>query len=209
MRSKRILTSALFGLILVGYGCAPNGGGIKGHVDQSKTRKPFVPYTAAHNPTKDADRGDPDPDLQDEFRPAAWVLIDGMEGSFTEVDGHPQVQWIVEGPVSSTPTFRIEAFEPVMGSPTMFKCAIRTIEAADGSTVTYGIASDEGAFKVGRDYSLLAPGKGFVIRAPTGDILDRIEPLAPGRYLIAASVENPESDKTALAVTYFTVGEAE
>ena len=35
MRSERILTSFLFGLILVGYGCAPNDGGIKGHVDQS------------------------------------------------------------------------------------------------------------------------------------------------------------------------------
>lgn len=209
MRSKKILASALFGLILVGYGCTPNDGGIKGHVDQRKGKKPRVPYTTAHNPTKDADRGDPDPDLQDEFRPAAWVLIDGMEGSFTEVNGHPQVQWIVEGPVSSTPTFRVEAFEPVLGTPTMFKCAVRTIEAADGSNVTYGIASDEDAFRVGWDYSLLAPGKGFVIREPTGDIVDRIKPLAPGRYLIAASVQNPESNKTALAVTYFTVGEAE
>ena len=208
MRSKTILASIVTGLILVGYGCTPSSGrGIKGRVDQPKRAKPWVPYTAAHNPTKDAARGDPD--LQDEFRPAAWVLIDGMEGSFTEIDGNPQLQWIVDEPVSSSPTFRVEAFEPIMGKPTVFKCALRTDEAVDGSNVTYGIASQEGEFQVGREYSLVSPGKGFVIRTATGDILDGIGPLAPGRYYLAASVNNPESKRTALAVTYFTVGQSD
>lgn len=207
MRSKRILASVVIGLILVGYGCTPKGDGIKGHVDQPKRKRVNVSYTTAHNPTKDADRGDPDPTLQDEFRPAAWVLIDGMEGTFVEIDGNPQLQWIVEEPVSATPTFRVEAFEPIMGSPTVFKCALRTRDAVDGSNLAYGIASEEGEFRVGREYSLVSPGDGFVIRQPTGDIVDKIGPLSPGHYLIAASVRNPDSDKTALAVTYFTVGQ--
>ena len=210
MRSKIILSSILGGLILMGYGCTPGSGrGIKGRVDQPKRAKSRVHYTAADNPTKNADRGDPDPTLLDQFRPAAWVLIDGMEGTFTEGNGNPQLEWIVEESVSSSPTFRVEAFEPIIGSPSVFLCALRTIEAVDGSNVTYGIASQEGEFQVGRDYSLVSPGNGFVIRNSTGDIVDGIGPLAPGRYYLAASVKNPESEKTALAVTSFTVRQAE
>lgn len=210
MRNKIILSSIVFGLILVGYGCTPSSGrGIKGRVDQPKRTQSRVAYTAQNNPTKRDRQKDPDPTLQDEFRPAAWVLIDGMEGTFTEVDGNPQLQWIVEDTVSSSPTFRVEAFEPIMGSPTVFRCALRTIEAVDGSNITYGIASQEGEFQVGRDYSLVSPGNGFVIRTATGDIVDGISPLAAGRYFLVASVNNPESDKTALAVTAFTVGQVE
>ena len=210
MRSKTILSSIVMGLILVGYGCTPGSGrGIKGRVDQPKGAKTWVPYTTENNPTKRDRQRDPDPTLQDQFLPAAWVLIDGMEGTFTEVDGNPQLQWIVEEPVSSSPSFRVEAFEPIMGSPTVFRCALRTIEAVDGSSVTYGIASQDGEFQVGREYSLVSPGNGFVIRTATGDIVDGIGPLAPGRYFLAASVNNPESEKTALAVTSFTVGQAE
>ena len=210
MRSKTILSSTLFGLILVGYGCTSGSGrGIKGRVDQPKRTKTWAPYTAQNNPTKRDRHQDPDPTLQDEFLPAAWVLIDGMEGTFIEIDGNPQLQWIVEEPVSSSPTFRVEAFEPVMGSPTVFRCALRTDEAVDGSSVTYGIASQDGEFQVGREYSLVSPGSGFVIRTATGDIVDGIGPLAPGRYFLAASVNNPESEKTALAVTSFTVGQTE
>lgn len=190
MSKRTILTSAAIGVILLEVGCAP-----------TPTRKV---YTTLHNPTTSAGRGEPR--LNDEFRPAAWVLIDGKEGRFTEVNGNPQVQWEISDPVSSSPTFRVEALEQMLGKPTVFKCVLRTIEASDGSDVTYGIASKDGNFQIGHDYSLLSPGEGFVIRQPpTFDVVDTIRPLAPGRYLIAASVGNPETEKEALAVTYFRV----
>lgn len=187
MSRTSILATLAVGLILLGAGC-----------------KVMKPYDAEHNPTILADRGAPS--LDDEFRPAAWVLIDGKEGSFTDVDGRPQVQWVIDEPVSQSPTFRIEAFEPILGKPSIFKAVLQTIEADDGSDITYAIAATGGDFEVGKDYSLSTPGDNFVIRErPTLDVVDSIKPLPPGTYLIAASIENPDTKKVGLAVTYFTV----
>jgi len=195
MSKTSILATLAVGLILVGAGC--NGS------------KSFKPYDAERNPTILANRGAPS--LDDEFRPAAWVLIDGKEGSFTEVDGRPQVQWVINEPVGPSPTFRVEAFEPVLGKPTIFKAVLRTVQADDGSDITYAIAATGGDFEVGRDYSLATPGESFVIRErPTMDVVDSIKPLPPGTYMIAASIENPDTTKVGLAITYFTVaGQAE
>jgi hypothetical protein len=190
MSMRTILASATIGLILLETGCA--------------TTSMRESYTAGQNPTAAAGRGEPS--LDDEFRPAAWLFIDGKEGVFSDVDGNPQMQWVISDPVSPAPTFRVEAFEPLLGKPSVFKCVLRTIEAADGSDITYGIASEGGDFEAGKDYSLVSPGEGFVIReGPTLDVVDSIKPLAPGRYLIAASVTNRETEKVELAVTYFTV----
>lgn len=162
--------------------------------------------TAEDNPTTLANRGEPS--LDDFFRPAAWIYIDGQEGRFVEEDGHPQVQWVIDGPVSPSPTFRVEVFEQLLGTPRDFSCALEAVEAADGSKVAYGIVAAEGAFEVGCDYSLLRPGDDFVVRnRVTGDVVIEMAPLAPGSYLLAAGIKNRQIGKEGVAITFFTVGE--
>ena len=167
---------------------------------------PRARLTAANNPTSLGGRGEPS--LEDPFRPATWVYLDGQEGRFIEREGNPQVQWLVDGPISATPTFRIEAYGPLLGAPRDFSCALDTVESTDGSTIAYAIKADEGTFEAGRDYSLLEPGSNFTIRNRiTGDAVSEIAPLAPGTYLLAAAVKNLQTDKEGLAITYFVVGE--
>lgn len=165
-------------------------------------------FTAENNPTASGGRGEPS--LEDFFRPAAWVYIDGQEGKYIERDGQPQVQWVIAGPVSSTPTFRAEAYEPLLGTPTDFNCVVETIDSVDGTKVAYVIAAVEGTFQVGQEYSLLHPGNGFVVRnRMTGDVVTEIALLVPGTYLFAAGIKNGQNGKEGLAITYFTVGEGE
>lgn len=161
-------------------------------------------YTAANNPTTMAGRGAPD--LDKPQSPAAWVFIDGKGGKFKEEGGQPLLQWFVEDPASATPKFRVEAFEPLLGTPKDFKAVLRTVESADGSDLVYGIAAKEGTFEVGTEYSLLNPGENFVIRnGMTGDEVKEISPLPSGKYALAAGVVNTSTGKQSLAVTYFTV----
>lgn len=161
-------------------------------------------YTAENNPTTKAGRGAPD--LEKPQSPAAWVFIDGKEGKFKEQGGQPLLQWIIDDPVGATPKFRVEAFEPLLGTPKDFKAVLRTIESEDGTDLIYGIAAREGAFEVGKEYSLLNPGESFVVRnAMTGDEIKEIAPLPAGKYAIAAGVINSTTGKQSLAVTYFTV----
>ncbi len=161
-------------------------------------------FTAANNPTTKGGRGAPD--LDKPQSPAAWVFVDGKAGKFKEEGGQPLLQWFVEEPTRATPTFRVEAFEPLMGVPKDFKAVLRTVESEDGTDLVYGIAAREGTFEVGKEYSLLNPGENFVIRnGLTGDEVKEIAPLPPGKYAIAAGVINSATDKQSLAVTYFTV----
>ncbi|MBU0718367.1 MAG: hypothetical protein KJ749_08980 [Planctomycetes bacterium] len=194
MRKYTVLSALLTVLLIVGLGCGP----------KSKTRQ--IEYTAENNPTAKAGRGDPT--LDKITQPAAWILIDGYEGRYTEVNGNPQVQWIIDEPVSATPTFRVEGFEPLLGKPTDFSCLLKTIEPPDGVPgIQFGIAANEGTFEAGRDYSLTAPGDDFVIRDPTGATLTDIGPLDPGRYLVAGGLKQTGTDTRVVAITYFTVGE--
>lgn len=161
--------------------------------------------TAANNPTTMAGRGAPD--IEDRNRPAAWIYIDGKAGLFKEQEGHQLLQWFTDGEVSSAPTFRVEAYEPLLGTPKDFKAVLRSVEAADGSDIVYGILAYDNAFEVGQDYSLLNPGESFIIRnGQTGDVVKEIAPLSPGTYALAAGVKNAATGKETLAVTYFTVG---
>ena len=195
MRKLTVLTVFTVGFMILSVGC------------QGPTKLPDAPYTANNNPTTLAGRGAPD--LEDGFRPAAWVFVDGLSGNYIEVDGHPHVEWIIDKPVSSTPMFQVEVCEPLLGKPANFSCALKSRDAQDQPTgIYYGIAAKEGKFKVSTEYSLLNPGGSFVIRDATGDVIDEIAPLAPGKYLIAAAVENPDVKKV-LAITYFTVGEGD
>ncbi len=187
LKSMSILS---LGFIVLVAGCETTG------------KKPREPYTTEKNPTTLAGRGDPD--LEDLFRPAAWVLIDGYEGEYIERDGNPQMQWVIKKPVSSTPTFRAEAYDVLLGDPDVFKCVLQTREATDGISVKYGI-SRESDFECGHEYSLTNPGEGFVIRAPEGGTVDSIDPLGPGEYLLAATVQNSTSGEKTVAITFFTV----
>ena len=193
MRKTTVLSTIATGLAAVIVGCAPTGG--------------RVVITAENNPTTLAGRGQPS--IDDERRPSAWVYIDGHDGHFIEKNGVPQVQWIIDEPVGPSPTFRVEAIEETLGLPKDFKCVLYAYESTGGSSVGYGIASEDGAFKTGTDYSLLNPGSEFIIRvAGSEELLSEIDPLAPGAYLLTAKVENREMGAETLAVTFFTVGEA-
>lgn len=174
--------------------------------NKSATPAKSPTITAADNPTTTAGRGAPD--LVDKDRPAAWVYIDGHAGRFKDEGGHPLLQWFIDGSVSAAPTFRVEAYEPLLGTPKDFKAVLRTVGAADGSDIVYGISAYDGMFEVGKDYSLLNPGEGFIVRnGQTGDTVKEISPLAPGTYAIAAGVKNAATGKETLAVTYFTVAD--
>lgn len=161
-------------------------------------------FDAKTNPTTTDGRGDPS--LDDKDRPAAWIFVDGQSGRFVEKAGQKLLQWMIGNPVGSKPTFRVAAFEPLMGSPRDFKCVLKTVESAEGSYIDYRIAASNGTFEVGRDYPLLRPGNNFTIRnAVSGDVVQEIGPLAPGTYAIAASIRNAESGKEASAVSYFSI----
>ncbi len=189
MRSKNTLVTIAIGFSVLLTACAPR-------------------MTLKNNPTVLAGRGEPS--VTDEQRPSAWILIDGHEGKFVEKEGVNQIQWVIEEPVSPSPTFRVEALADLLGTPKDFKCVLYTYAAEDGSTIGYGIAAKEGTFKVGQEYSLLNPGSDFVMRiAGTENLVDQIEPLAPGSYMLTAGVENKAMEVKTLAVSYFTVGQGE
>lgn len=181
--------------MVICIGCSSNG----------KKGAARMKITADRNPTTNAGRGAPS--LDNRTRPAAWIFIDGQKGTFTEKDGHPLLQWIIEKPVSATPTFRVEILEDLLKPPIQFKCVLQTRETASGSRISYGIAADNGTFESCRDYPLLNPGENFTIRNPeTGELVSEIEPLAPGDYLLAGSIVGGDNGVATVAVTYFTVG---
>jgi hypothetical protein len=169
-----------------------------------KTSTRREPITAENNPTTKAGRGAPD--LEKPHSPAAWVYIDGKEGKFKEEAGQPLLQWFIEEPVCATPSFRVEVFEPLIGTPKDFKAVLRTIESDDGTDLVYGIAAGDGTFEVGKEYNMLSPGENFVVRnVVTGDVVKELAPLPSGKYAIAAGILNSGTGKQTLAVTYFTV----
>ena len=176
MRIGPILRMVCLGAMAVAIsGCASESKKAKvGKVRATPTR---VIFTAQHNPTTDAGRGEPS--IDDQFRPAAWVLVGGKSGTFVQRDGRDQLEWMIEGTVSSNPTFRVEVVESVAGTPRDFSCLLRTVTSEGGSDVYYGIEAKEGTFELGKDYSLLNPGDGFVIRnGLTRDVVAEIAPLA-------------------------------
>jgi len=206
MVRSRGISVVLAAVLLPAWGCeAPLNNKKMGASDgQAKSGKPF---TAENNPTTLAGRGAPD--LEDKDRPAAWIFVDGKAGKFMDRDGRPQLQWVIEEPVSATPKIHVVGYEPLLGDAKDFNCVLRTVESGDGSEVYYGIASKPGVFQPGKDFSLLNPGGDFVIRnGATQDLVERIAPLAPGTYAIAGGLRNKQTGKEALAVTYFTVAES-
>jgi hypothetical protein len=211
MRSATILRILPIGLLVLATACETSDKGASRPVDAqgSSPGKTCATVTPApgSNPTALAGRGEPS--LDDAFRPAAWVYVDGQAGKFIDRDGNPQVQWVIDTPVSPSPTFRVQAYGPLMGTPRDFACTLDAHQASEGTTVAYAIKAAEGTFKTGHDYSLLHPGEGFTIRNRlTGDVVSEIAPLEPGSYLIAAGIKNLETGKEALAVTQFVVGDS-
>ena len=210
MRIVSILTLVSIGVLGAVSGCgapaksgaAPATSAPQKHAYSHPAKR--VAPTAENNPTTLAGRGEPS--LDDQFRPAAWVYIDGKAGHFIDKDGSPQVQWVIEEPVSRTPTFRAEAFPALLGSPTGFRCFFQTLETEGGPAAVYSFRADDGSFEVGKDYSLVNPGGNFAVRNHmTGDDVSEIPPLVPGKYLLAAGLRNEETGSDALAITHFTV----
>ncbi len=212
MRIGSIFALVSIGVLFAVSGCgAPAKSGAAAEVSTSAPAKHAslqpakrVAPTAKNNPTTLAGRGDPS--LDDQFRPAAWIYIDGKAGHFVEKDGSPQIQWVIEEPVSRTPTFRAEAFPPLLGTPTGFRCIIQTLQTEGGPAAVYSYRADDGSFEVGKEYSLVNPGGNFSVRnRMTGDDVSEIPPLVPGKYLLAAGLRNEETGTDALAITHFTV----
>ncbi len=213
MRTLRALSLILLGL----SGCAttersPSPRASQSSSPQTSSLRPTpaltrARFTAQNNPTTLAGRGEPS--LEEADRPAAWVSIDGKAGKFREREGRRMIEWVVEQPVSASPTFRVEGYEPLLGDARDFKCVLRTLDSTEGTEFMYGIAAKAGTFAQGTDYSLLNPGDNFMIRnGLTGDLVREIAPLAPGTYALAAGLRNAKTKKEAAAVTYFTVVEA-
>ena len=220
MRRYTIFSILMMGLLIINVGCQTTG-------------KPQLPYTAEHNPTVLAGRGEPHPDEYQ--RPAAWVLIDGYEGHFlcktcdpdtgectyhvedgsddnricANLEGHPQVQFEIDETVSAKPTFRAEVYEPLLGVPHDFNCLLKSRDDEEGSMgLYYAIEAKPGTFEVRKWISLVSPGKDFVIKdlSQAGmNIVEKIPPLPPGKYTLAAGIKNTEKGQEAAAITYFTV----
>ncbi len=212
MRTARVFSVLTVELFIITAGCqapdkSPTITGASKTQHESKADQPMrAVLTAQNNPTTIANRGAPS--LEDHFRPAAWVFIDDQAGDYVERDGNPLVQWHTKTPVSSSPTFRVEAYEPLLGTPKDFNCLLDTVESVDGSVIAYAIQADEGTFDVGRTYSLLKPGDNFVIRnRTTGDIVTEIGPLVSGTYLMVAGVKSVQTDSNGLTITQFAVEE--
>ncbi|MBI1824955.1 MAG: hypothetical protein HY287_10955 [Planctomycetes bacterium] len=160
---------------------------------------------AQNNPTAASKRGEPS--LDDKDRPAVWVYVDGKSGKFAEKAGQKLIQWMIEDTVSAKPTIRVEAFAPLLGVPTDFKCVLKTVQSNDGSYIDYRIAVKQDGFSTGREYNLLKPGDDFTIHnAMSGDVVKEIGPLHPGTYAIAVSLRNIQTGKESSGVSYFTVG---
>lgn len=206
MRKVTIPSALAACVVAIGTGCE---GPVNTAAPVSQSRNPAphrTTFDAANNPTAQADRGAPS--LTDRFRLGSWIYVDGRDGAFVERDGKPQVEWVIDGSVSSSPTFRVEAYEPLLGTPRDFSCTLDTVESADGSTIAYSIKAVTGTFKTGHDYPLLHPGKDFVVRNRlTGDVVSEIAPLVRGQYMIAAGVKNLAASTEGVAITYFTVGD--
>jgi len=205
MRKVCILSSLILMTLVLTAGCQ-SGDASSGVITGGQRAGRYVGFTGADNPTTKAGRGEPN--LHNEDQAAAWIYIDGYAGEYVELDGNPQLQWIITKPVHASPKFRVEAYTPLVGVPDAFSCVLRSISTRGGVPVVYMIAAKEGRFQPGRDYSLTNPGDDFVIRdGNTRDIIAEISPLPAGEYALAASVKNTMKDVAALAVTYFTVGE--
>lgn len=209
MKSTHLSFFAVLAASLLIAGCQSGNKSTRTTSDSHRQRPQESPerkavYTASHNPTTLAGRGLPS--LDDQFRPAAWILVDGQEGQYIDVDGHPHLEWVIDNPVSSSPTFRVEVFSPLLGSPEGFKAVLQSIQTQDGSQLVYGIAAD-GPFEPGQTYSLLNPGRDFTIRnLMTGDVVQQIGELPPGKYAFAGGIRNSMTGAETPAVTFFTVG---
>lgn len=200
-----LLVSTFAATCLLG-GCSDNGGETKRGATKSRsTSGPHVRFTASNNPTTLDGRGEPS--LEDRNRPAAWIFVDGKSGRFVEKNGEPMMQWVIEEPVSPTPTFRVEVYEPLVGNADGFKSLLQASEGEAPTKTTYAIRA-EGEFAPGKEYSLTSPGENFIIiNYATGDLVTEIAPLEPGKYAFAGSIENQAEGKKALAITYFTVAD--
>lgn len=168
-----------------------------------------VRYTAEQNPTMAAGRGMPS--LDSEMQPAAWILIDGKEGGFrtSEKTGRPLLEWFIEEPVSSTPTFTLAVFRPLLGDDVDANFVLEQTSTVDESAAParYALAGREGVFEAGRTYSLSEPEEALIVRnLADGQIVESIGPLPPGEYLLAGSIRYNELGNTVLAATKFRVG---
>lgn len=185
-------------------GGSPKGGTYAASPAAPKSKR--VIFTTDNNPTKAAQRGEPS--LDDHFRPAAWILMDGREGRYVDVDGSPQLQWMIDSTVKPTPTFRVEVFEPLLGNPTEFSLVVQSRDVTDGVRLSYAIKAKDGTFEFGRDYPLNKPGPNFEVRnLNSGDVIQEIAPFPPGQYIIAGAIKNTKSGAGTAAVTAFSVGE--
>lgn len=203
MRIVRVFSIVLLVGLSLTLGCST--GGPSAGVSRGGSGG-YVGFSGSNNPTSQAGRGEPS--MDDQFRPPAWVFIDGQAGEYTEENGKPQLQWVIKNPVSSKPTFRVEVYMPLVGAPDGFSSVLRSLKISGDKDVNYAIGAKDDTFVAGKEYSLTNPGSDFVIRnGMTRDIVVELPELPAGVYALACSIGNSKKNVKALAVTYFTVGE--
>lgn len=203
----------LCGLLTIGLACLTTGardGRAGAQATKTADAKPAVhtseqkPASAADNPTSRDSRGEPS--LEDWFRPAAWIHIDGKAGRFKVKDGKFLAWWTIDEPVSELPTFRVEAYEPLLGKPTNFVSILDRVDEGADPKIAYAIKAEDKSFRTGKTYSLANLGKTFTVRnRVTGDVVLNIAPLPPGTYQLTAGIKNPDTGKEGLAITQFIV----
>ncbi len=171
--------------------------------------------TAQHNPTMIGGRGEPS--LEDHMRPAAWIFVDGKPGEFQERNGSQVVGWHIPENVSPSPTFQLAVYKPLLGEKIGVNILLvkgdedseTSPEIEPNNTFFYGLGGVEQGVATQKSFNLLSPGNDFVIRdlrKPERPIVDKIDPLTPGHYTLAASITNLETGQHTLSVTYFNVG---
>lgn len=168
-------------------------------------------FTAEDNPTTAAGRGEPQltdksEETEGHKHAAAWIYIDGHPGEYRG----DLLQWFTVEKVRPCPTFRVEVYEPLLGTPKNFNGALQMEADAEGNKpetpVIFGIAADDGTFEVGRVYDLCKPGDNFTVRnVNTNEVVDDMGSLPPGTYGLITGIKNAETNVEALAATYFTI----
>ncbi|MHC5110674.1 MAG: hypothetical protein ACYTHJ_12460 [Planctomycetota bacterium] len=209
MKSTNKYWAAFTVMALLTGGCekdtAPGQSSAESGREESPTPTEVEPAEIIANPTTNAGRGAPS--LTSLHAPAAWIYVDNKEGEFNEEDGRPQVEWTIFEQCSRNPTFRVEAYEPLLGRPDQIQFVLRTHESFDGTYILYTVKSKGNSFVAGKEYALLDPGADFVITNQESDTsIQQIPLLSPGVYSIVASVKSSETGKEGLAISHFSVG---
>lgn len=176
------------------------------------TRSPLL-YSPQTNPTTAAGRGQPS--LLDPMRPCVFMSLDGREGALPS----GKMQWVLDGPVNSTPRLVIRTVPEVLGDVVRVRLMlIRLVEdskahgfRADSKWLYMIESKSDGAVEAAAEIWLCASpvlaytDKGAGVGASPSAVIERLPPLPAGVYELVGEIVGSMSEERTLAVTQFTV----